>query len=142
MLRAQLFPVALELLNARAAADVAAPIDNENDCALLIRFAGARAAVRFQIEQARALLDRERGIKRTIVLSDDESLWRELAALPLRESEQLICRIHVAPSLLGAGTRAWAMVACVLSAHRQRSGTQASSFCQNGVRWQRRLGGG
>jgi glycolate oxidase subunit GlcD len=104
LLKAQLFPVAVELLNARAAADTGLFVEDEHDCALLIRFAGAPAAVRFQLEQARALLDHKRGIRRTLVVSgdEDELLWRALAALPVGRSGQLIYRMQVVPDKLGA----------------------------------------
>jgi FAD/FMN-containing dehydrogenase len=102
LVNAQLFPVAIELLNAHAAADIRAPIVKESDHALMIRFAGATAAVRFQTEQARALLSREPEIKQTFSLADDEPLWQALAALPLRHGDELIWRIHVPPAALGA----------------------------------------
>jgi glycolate oxidase subunit GlcD len=104
LLNAQLFPVAIELLNARAAADTGLFVEDETDCALLIRFAGASAAVRYQIEQTRALLDHKRGIKQTLVAGDDgdESLWRSLAALSAGRSGQLIYRMQVVPGKLGA----------------------------------------
>lgn len=101
LLGARLFPVALELLSARAAADVGVLVDDVNDCALMIRFAGAAETVAFQIEQARAALDRVRGIKRTTVSYDDESLWHALAAMTVRASDQLIWRAHVPPAELG-----------------------------------------
>jgi glycolate oxidase subunit GlcD len=103
LMDAQLFPVAIEMLNARAAADIHAPIEDESEGALLIRFAGASVSVRFQREQAAALLARERGIKQTLVLADDEPLWQALASLPLRlRGDELIWRIHVPPAALGA----------------------------------------
>jgi FAD/FMN-containing dehydrogenase len=102
LVNAQLFPVAIELLNARAAAGINAPVDKESDHALMIRFAGAPAAVRFQTEQARASLSREREIRGTLTIADDASLWQALAALPLGHSGELIWRIHVPPVALGA----------------------------------------
>jgi FAD/FMN-containing dehydrogenase len=99
---AQLFPVALELLSPRAAAYVRAPIETEQDAALMIRFAGATEAVAFQVGQARVWLDREPGIQQTTVSSGDETLWRSLAALPLQESAQLSWRVHAPPARLNA----------------------------------------
>jgi FAD/FMN-containing dehydrogenase len=76
----------------------------------MIRFAGATEAVAFQIEQARALLKHELGIKHINASFDDEPLWHALAALPMnageqlrmKESEQMSWRVHVAPEKLSA----------------------------------------
>jgi FAD/FMN-containing dehydrogenase len=100
LLSAQLFPVALELLSTQAAAAISAPVAGEDDCALMIRFAGAEASVAFQIEQSRALLDHVPGIKRTETQLADEFLWRSLASLPVRWDDRLIWRIHVPPTEL------------------------------------------
>ncbi|HEY0407576.1 MAG TPA: FAD-linked oxidase C-terminal domain-containing protein [Pyrinomonadaceae bacterium] len=102
LLDARLFPVALELLSPLAATDVQAPIETDEDCALMIRFAGATEAVAFQLAQARAMLKHERGIRHTIVSSGDELLWRALAALPLKASEPLSWRAHLPPGKLDA----------------------------------------
>lgn len=128
LVNAQLLPVAVELLNARAAADINAPIDEESDHALMIRFAGAPPVVRFQTEQARALLGREREIRGTLTIADDASLWQALAALSLRHSGELIWRIHVPPVALGV----------ILAAENQNE----SAPFPSAVRWHAGVGDG
>lgn len=120
LLNAHLFPIAAELLSAQAVAAVGASLARENDCALMIRFAGASGTVAFQIEQARALLKREGETTETIVSLTDEPLWLALAALPLQEqSERLIWRAHLPPRALGA----------LLAAENTASGVRLPEGC-------------
>ncbi|HEY0385940.1 MAG TPA: FAD-linked oxidase C-terminal domain-containing protein, partial [Pyrinomonadaceae bacterium] len=102
LLKARLFPVAVELLSARAAAACGVPLTDENEYALLVRFAGASATVAFQLEQARARLDQQQDIQRTSVSLDDELLWQRLATLSRQQDDSLIWRAHVPARELGA----------------------------------------
>lgn len=102
LLKAHLFPVALELLSAHAADRLNVPVENENEGALLIRFAGGTEAVAAQIKQTLPLLEHEREIKRGTALYDDEALWHALSALPAQSCDQLIWRAQVPPVELGS----------------------------------------
>ncbi|MEJ7578728.1 MAG: FAD-linked oxidase C-terminal domain-containing protein [Pyrinomonadaceae bacterium] len=98
VLAANLLPVALEILSPQISLNInaeAAPAA----FALLIRFAGNAQTVSYQTARARALLESE---ARTVTVSDDdESLWRDLAAVPLRHIDKMIWRAAVRPAALG-----------------------------------------
>jgi glycolate oxidase subunit GlcD len=98
---AQLLPVALELLSPRMTDNVLGK-QPEDGCALLVRFAGNAETVAYQETRALELMRVEAKIKSVGVERDDEVLWRNLAALTLRYSNQLIWRAGVLPCELGA----------------------------------------
>jgi glycolate oxidase subunit GlcD len=92
---ARLFPVAVELVSPRFA--VEAELAEGRHHLLLIRFAGSLSAVAHQIREAVALLPGDR-IKATPLVSDDAKVWRNVAAVPLRFSRELACRVGVRPA--------------------------------------------
>jgi FAD/FMN-containing dehydrogenase len=98
VLDAQLLPVAAELLSPRMARALNLP-DGENDCALLIRFAGTEQAVAYQTERASALLTQS-GAETVNILSADGELWRGVAAMPVKQAQQLAWRASVRPTEL------------------------------------------
>ena len=71
MLKARLFPVAVEIISSAFASRLGFAADSDM---LLVRFAGNQKGVAFQIEQACALL------KNADVLMNDTELWRKIAA--------------------------------------------------------------
>jgi glycolate oxidase subunit GlcD len=98
---AQLLPVAVEILSTRMAAAVGLEVD-EAEFALLARFAGTEAAVEFQLARAAELIDAHAPESRVEVFDEDAKLWTELAAAPLRRTQELVWRAGVLPSNLGA----------------------------------------
>ncbi len=99
--RAQLLPAALELISPRMA-DALSLKTGENDCALLMRLAGNAETVAYQERRARELMREDAKIKSIDIRHDDETLWRDLAAMPLRCANQLIWRSGVLPNEIGA----------------------------------------
>jgi glycolate oxidase subunit GlcD len=99
VLDARLFPVAIELLSQRMAEQIGAPVHDEA-CALLVRHAGNAETVAYQAAQTHALFRDALPDKSIVSCSEDEALWRNMAAMPLRYSNQLICRANVRPTEL------------------------------------------
>lgn len=98
---AQLLPVAVEILSPRMAAAVGLQVDEE-EFALLARFAGTAAAVEFQLARAAELIETQTPKSRVEVFDEDAALWTALAAAPLRRTQELVWRACVLPSNLGA----------------------------------------
>src|SRR5205807_1578266 len=92
----QLFPVAVELLSPRLAKHLEIEAAEE-DCALLVRFAGSSRGVVSQTAQALKFL-REDEDNRCAALDEDESLWRKLSEAPLQSSENLGWRVVLRPT--------------------------------------------
>lgn len=91
-------PNAIEIVSPR----LAAHLDNERPSAdhkLLLKIAGAPQAVIYHTAQALAAL-RGAGVICRVLSGDDELLWQNLTALPLKFPEQLISRTSVQPSAL------------------------------------------
>jgi len=100
VLQARLFPVALELLSSALADQIGIKTD-EGLPVLLVRFAGNEKGVSVQARQARNILGEELPQSRTQLISDDFEVWRLLAAAPLIDDSDLICRASVLPNSLG-----------------------------------------
>ncbi|MFS8084438.1 MAG: FAD-binding oxidoreductase, partial [Acidobacteriota bacterium] len=83
----ELFPVAVELVSSRMAADL--EIESKpQDCALLVRFAGSARAVVSQTAYALKLLRASQN-NRCLALDEDEPLWHKLSAAGLGNSDNL-----------------------------------------------------
>ncbi len=93
----RLFPVAIELLSPALALE--ADWSDGREPLLLIRFAGSESAVAEQCRTATQTLD-EQGCKARDS-TNDEQVWRALAALPMRFSESVIWRAGLLPSEVG-----------------------------------------
>jgi FAD/FMN-containing dehydrogenase len=93
---ARLFPIAVELLSTRLAFE--AELSEGTQPLLLLRFAGSRTAVSWQAKTALEVLAHEEKRKPNLFASDDEELWRTLAALPLRFSNGLVWRVGIRPT--------------------------------------------
>lgn len=92
LLKANLFPVALELLSPAFA--TAADFSDGNDGMLLIRFSGLSKTVSYQVANAIALLAEH--CRSVGPLEDDDTeVWREVAAMPLRFAERCAWRASV-----------------------------------------------
>jgi FAD/FMN-containing dehydrogenase len=87
-----LAPVAMEVLSANFAEKVLSVSENS----LLLRFAGSRKTVAFQIEQSVGIADR-RG---TRVIERDEEVWRRFSAMTYRSPSAVISRIIVPTSAM------------------------------------------
>jgi glycolate oxidase subunit GlcD len=98
---ARLLPVAIELLSSSAAERIAVS-NAETHPALLIRYAGTPETVAFQAEETIKRLRRVDATMNCAALEGDEKYWRELAALPLCEENQLSWRAGVRPTELPA----------------------------------------
>jgi len=79
------FPVAVELISAKLAQDLA--VQSKNADVLLVKFAGSSRAVVTQTAQALKLL-REQGLQCS-TLDDDEAVWQRLAGAPLKTENDL-----------------------------------------------------
>jgi glycolate oxidase subunit GlcD len=104
---AHLRPAAAELLSPALARDLGA---HEEDAALLLRFNGARAAVGYQLGEARELVSRH-GLTSEL-LSDDANVWSRLSDYAGGAGDRLVWRASVLPTRLGellaeVGGRAW-----------------------------------
>jgi glycolate oxidase subunit GlcD len=101
VLDARLLPVAIELLSSSAAERIA--ISNvETHPTLLIRYAGTPETVAFQTVETLKLLRSDDATVNCVALDTDENYWRELAALPLHDENQLSWRASVRPTELQA----------------------------------------
>jgi FAD/FMN-containing dehydrogenase len=98
----RLFPVAVELLSPGLA--IEAGWSEERQPLLLIRFAGSLNAVTQQTTGAIAQMDdNNRGVPARVA-SDDASIWRSLASLPLRFADGLVWRVGLRPADVGTFT--------------------------------------
>jgi FAD/FMN-containing dehydrogenase len=91
VVEARLFPVAAEIVSPAFAALLDITADRP---VLLVRFAGNKVGVKYQIEQTLALMNGGE------VVHDDAVLWRSIAAAPLKHS--FGWRASVLPSKLAA----------------------------------------
>jgi len=95
-----LFPVGVELLSPRMAGHLKVG-ERQSGYALLTRFAGAPRAVVSQTAQALKLLRSDRDTQAN-TLDEDEPLWSNLAAVPLRLRDKVSWRASVRLSDLGS----------------------------------------
>ncbi len=93
----RLFPVATEVLSATMAAQIDVEI-SPGSALLLMRFSGSHPTVAYQVAQADAVLHEDTNITDVETESDDEGLWNNLAAVPLRFSHELSWRAAVRPT--------------------------------------------
>ena len=93
ILEARLFPVAAEIVSPAFASRLG--VSNTSDAALLVRFAGNQKGVAYQIEQAVSQL--EKGAE---VVSDDDLLWKRVAAASFWDDHFSGWRASVLPSEL------------------------------------------
>jgi FAD/FMN-containing dehydrogenase len=101
LLANEFLPVAVELLSSRFAAELGLTKETPPDAGQfvsLIRFAGAEAAVSSQLERARTLFAPDSDTTTLEIVSDDATLWRALAAAPLRTAHELRWRAQFKPS--------------------------------------------
>ncbi len=96
--KAGLFPVAIELVSAGLSTRGGA-VTSPGEVQLLIRFAGIEKTVDFQIATAAKLLNSS-ALRDIEIISDDESIWRNLQLAPLANNLGLSYRIAVQPSQL------------------------------------------
>jgi len=89
-------PQAIEILSPRLARELSVG-QATTAYTLLLKFAGASQAVIYQTAHALATL-RRAGIHSATLASDEEAMWQNLAAAPLRFAEQLISRASVLPT--------------------------------------------
>jgi len=98
---ARLFPVALEIVS-RGIAEKLGVKAGAGECALLVRFAGAAETLDYQTQQVGKLMGDTLLNVATHAQGDDETLWRELAAVPVQVAHQLVWRASVRPTELGS----------------------------------------
>lgn len=96
LINSSLFPVALELFSPQLAHE--AGWGEGKDHLLLIRFGGSSSAVTDQANNAGRLLQGKDGNRPGVHVSDDSTLWRLLAALPLQFTKEVIWRAGVQPA--------------------------------------------
>jgi len=87
VLKARLFPVAMELVSSEFAKLLDIHIAKMSTL-LLIRFAGNEKAVEYQIQQTFTHL-KHPTIESTEVLYEDSQLWRSVAAVPVKDQPSL-----------------------------------------------------
>lgn len=95
ILETRLFPVALELVSSQVARELELEVPDAN-AALLIRFAGNKSGVEFQLSQSLVELE---GVQ-VETISTDPELWRRVAELSGNSTEQT--RVSVLPSKVPA----------------------------------------
>jgi len=95
--QARLFPVGIELLSSELANKIGVGISSAN-VLLLTRFAGIEKTVSYQIERANRLISGEPEIVDIEMDSEDQLLWRNLAAAPIEIDQALKWRASVPPS--------------------------------------------
>ena len=100
ILAARLLPVAVELISEEMATRLNVEISH-GSVLMLIRFAGIEKTVAYQVEEAITILRDQPGITDIETLSDDQGLWRRLAAVPLKSSHSVSWRATVQPAHLG-----------------------------------------
>jgi glycolate oxidase subunit GlcD len=99
---AKLFPTAIEIISKNMAASLGISA-NDSDGVILLRFAGTVRAVAYQLEEAQRLLHDEGHAGMDVErLDDDASLWRALAAVPLKQEQALIWRVQLLPTQVQA----------------------------------------
>jgi FAD/FMN-containing dehydrogenase len=101
ILDARLLPVAIELLSTGAAARIAVS-NEEAHPTLLVRYAGTPETVAFQTEETIKRLRGENATVNSIAIEGDQEHWNNLAALSLRDENQLSWRAGVRPTELQA----------------------------------------
>ena len=94
---AGLFPVAVELLSAAVANKVGFGTDQ---CALLVRFAGNKKAVTYQMNEALNTIRDQMLTSHAELVNDDVALWRQFAALPVIDDSVSAWRGAVLPANL------------------------------------------
>ncbi|OLE53573.1 MAG: hypothetical protein AUG51_11940 [Acidobacteria bacterium 13_1_20CM_3_53_8] len=92
ILAAHLLPVAFEIVSENLAQSFGVEAE-ANSRALLVRFAGNEEAVSYQTMKVRELAGRERIF--SVVETDDEKLWRMIAAMPMKDKQHLVWRVKV-----------------------------------------------
>jgi glycolate oxidase subunit GlcD len=100
VISSRLFPVAAELLSPALAFE--AQLSPGTDHLLLIRFAGSQTSVADQTSCATQLIDSNNGHLPASVVADDISIWRSIAALPLRFAQDIVWRVGLRPQDLGS----------------------------------------
>lgn len=92
---ARVFPVAVELVSPALSAAAGFPEGEEH--LLLMRFAGSVNGVTQQTTDAVALIaDKNKKSETPVqIVSDDASIWRSVASLPLRFADDLVWRVGV-----------------------------------------------
>ncbi|MCA1575626.1 MAG: FAD-binding oxidoreductase [Acidobacteria bacterium] len=98
--QARLFPVGNELVSSALAQRIGVEIATGN-VLLLTRFAGMEKTVSYQIEKAVAEIRGEAGIADIEIESDDQFLWRNLAAAPMKLDQMLTWRATVPATQVG-----------------------------------------
>ncbi|MDQ2975272.1 MAG: FAD-binding oxidoreductase [Acidobacteriota bacterium] len=94
----RLFPVAVELLSPALAAKVEK--SQASGHLLLLRFAGSLAGVSQQAKSAFELIGGNQS-ETGRVESDDATMWRSIAGLPLRFSRDMVWRVGLRPGDIG-----------------------------------------
>ena len=99
VIASRLFPVAAELLSPGLTRKAGLAEGREH--LLLLRFAGSINAVDQQAKRALELLSDKNQSAAPQITATDAAIWRSLAALPLRFSEELVCRVGLRPADVG-----------------------------------------
>jgi len=98
--QARLFPVGNELISSALAQRIGVEIATGN-VLLLTRFAGMEKTVSYQIEKTAAGIQGEAGITDIEMEFDDQDLWRNLAAAPMKLDQMLTWRATVPATQVG-----------------------------------------
>ena len=93
VIASKLFPVAAELVSRRVASELGF---TEIGDALLIKFDGSSNGVGYQAKTASAIIGASKS--RVDVVENDDSIWRNLAEIPLKNSDDATLRFSVKPA--------------------------------------------
>lgn len=98
ILQSRLFPVALELVSSPTA--VTLDIQSDGSSVLLVRFAGTKKGVEYQVNETLNQLTQDDRMSDAATISDDHHVWRSLAAPPLQHKETFAWRTTLLPNEL------------------------------------------
>ena len=93
VIASRLFPVAVELLSPGVAAAMGF---TGSDYVLLIKFDGSKNGVGYQAKTASAIIGASPSSGIEVI--NDDSMWHNLASMPMKRPEDIILRISVKPS--------------------------------------------
>jgi glycolate oxidase subunit GlcD len=99
IIASRLFPVAVELLSPKLAAAI--ELSEGVEHWLLVRFAGSLRVVTDQARRTIEMFADSNAGTAARVVSDDQIIWRSLAASPLRHADDLIWRVSLRPADVG-----------------------------------------
>ncbi|HEX6732117.1 MAG TPA: FAD-linked oxidase C-terminal domain-containing protein [Pyrinomonadaceae bacterium] len=98
ILKAKLFPVALELVSSAITPKL--NLQSSSGPQLLVRFAGTEKGVKYQLNEALKHFNQEGLVSNAQIITEDHAVWRSVAAMPLQLNATFGWRTTVLPGRL------------------------------------------